>query len=121
MKILIADDDVDQLTLRCLILERNGFEIVGASDAATALSLARTERPGCAVVDLCFPSAESGLQLVRALKALDAALHVFLLTGAAAGRLTNLPEAELIDEIVEKGQGSAKLVRKLKALEQTPG
>lgn len=118
MKILIADDDVDQLSLRCLLLERSGFEIVSASDAAGALSMAQTERPECAVIDLFFPAAESGLQLIRDLKALDASLHIIVLTGARTGRFANRPETELIDEIVEKGSGSADLVRRLKALER---
>lgn len=117
MKVLVADDDLDQLTLRCLLLERNGFEIVSASDASAALALAKAEKPGCAVVDLNFPNEESGLRLVRDLKALDSAIRLVLLTGARAGALSGRSEAGLIDEVVEKGLGSATLVRRLKALE----
>lgn len=118
MKVLVADDDMDQLTLRCLLLERSGFEIVSASDAARAVATAKAEKPDCAVIDLCFPAAESGFQLVRDLKALDSGLRVVLLTGAATARLADRPEAELIDAIVEKGLGSANLVRRLKAIEK---
>jgi len=121
MKILVADDDLDQLTLRCLLLERSGFETVSASDAVTALSIAKAEKPACAVIDLCFPAAEAGLQLVRDLKALNTALRIVLLTGARAARVADRPEAELIDEIVEKGLGSSQLVGRLKALEKLVG
>jgi DNA-binding response OmpR family regulator len=118
MKILVADDDLDQLTLRCQLLERSGFQAVQASDLEAALAVAKTEKPACAVIDLFFPNEESGLRLVRDLKALDSAIHVVLLTGATSARLANRSEARLIDEIVEKGSSSAKLVQRLKALER---
>ena len=118
MKILVADDDPDQLMLRCLLLERSGFETVSASDAGSALAAARTEKPECAVVDLNLPTEESGLGLLRDLKALDSAIRLVVLTGARRGLLACGSEAGLVDEIVEKGLGSASLVRRLKALER---
>lgn len=116
MKVLVADDDLDQLTLRCLLLERNGFETVQASDPVSALAIAEAEKPDCAVLDLRFPTEESGLGLVRDLKALDSAIRLVLLTGARSSRLAGRSEAGMIDEIVEKSGGSASLVRKLRAL-----
>jgi DNA-binding response OmpR family regulator len=117
MKILVADDDLDQLTMRCLLLERSGFETLQATDATSALALAETEKPECAVVDLNFPNEESGFRLVRDLKALDAAIRLVLLTGARPGVVAGRSEAPLIEKVVEKGLGSANLVRTLKALE----
>jgi len=117
MKILVADDDLDQLAIRCLLLEQSGFETIQASDPGSALAAARAENPECAVVDLRFPTEESGLRLVRDLKGLNAAIHLFLLTGANAARFASRSEARLIDEVFEKGSASAKLVRKLKALQ----
>jgi DNA-binding response OmpR family regulator len=118
MKILVADDDLDQLTLRCLLLEQSGFQTLQASDPGSALAIAEAEKPDCAVLDLCFPNPESGYRLVRELKALDSAIRLVLLTGAQPARFANRSETELIDEIVQKGLGSANLVRKLRKLEQ---
>jgi CheY-like chemotaxis protein len=117
MKVLVADDDLDQLAIRCLLLEQSGFETVQASDPGSALATARAENPDCAVVDLRFPTEESGLRLVRDLKALNSAIHLFVLTGANPARLANRSEAGLVDEVFEKGSASAKLVRKLRALQ----
>ena len=117
MKILVADDDLDQLTLRCLLLEHSGFETVQASDPKTALAVAKSEKPTCAVLDLRFPTEESGLRLVRDLKALDSAMHLLLLTGSNPARVRNRSEAGLIDEVLEKGSACASLVRKLKQIE----
>ena len=120
MKVLVADDDLDQLMLRCLLLERSGFKTLEASDARSALELAQAEKPQCAVLDLRFPTEESGFRLVRELKALDSGMHVFVLTGCNPARFANRLEAGLIDEVLEKGSASATLVRKLKALDPEP-
>ncbi|HZS54545.1 MAG TPA: response regulator [Bryobacteraceae bacterium] len=116
MKILVADDDLDQLAIRCLLLEQSGFETVQASDPASALAIARTEHPDCAIVDLRFPTEESGLRLLRDLKTLNSAIHLFLLTGANPMRLASRTETGLVDEVFEKGSASGSLVRKLKAV-----
>jgi CheY-like chemotaxis protein len=116
MKILVADDDLDQLAIRCLLLEQSGFETIQASDPGSALATARAENPDCAVIDLRFPTEESGLRLVRDLKALNSGIHLFLLTGANPTRVASRSEAGLVDEVLQKGSTSASLVRKLKAL-----
>jgi ActR/RegA family two-component response regulator len=115
MKILVADDDSDQVMLRCLLLEKSGFDTVQASDPASALALAGSEKPECAVIDLRFPDEESGLRLVRDLKALDATMRLLVLTGIAPARFASRPEAKLVDEFVEKSTGSANLIRKIRA------
>ncbi len=81
MKILLADDDEDQLSLRGMLLRRSGFETIEATDLPSAIRLASAEKPECAVVDLRFPTDEIGFELVRELKKLDSSMHVFLLTG----------------------------------------
>jgi uncharacterized protein len=114
MKVLLADDDEDQLHLRALVLAKSGFEVIQASDSAAALKAAREQKPGCAVVDLRFPTQAQGLALIRALKALDAAMCVIVLTGTDPGNLDHLPEKSLIDEVIVKGSASARLVTALR-------
>jgi DNA-binding response OmpR family regulator len=117
MKVLIADDDQDQLSLRCMLLARSGFETLAAADAATAIKLAETHKPQCAVVDLRLPTHERGLQLIHELKALDRGMHVFVLTGADGRRLAQAPERILIDAVLTKGSASAELIQKLRMVE----
>jgi two-component system, response regulator RegA len=120
MKILVAEDDADQLSLRCMVLAQSGFESIGAADAGSAAALAATHRPECAVVDLRLPTEEIGLGLIRDLKRLDPAMHVLVLTGGDACRLANIPENQLIDGIVTKGSSSSVLIRLLNALAAAP-
>ena len=116
MKVLLAEDDLDQLAVRCMLLERSGFAALGASDDVSALSLAKIEKPECAVVDLRLPTEERGLRLICALKEIDPLIRIIVLTGSNAEHVVQRPEAKLVDEIVVKGASSARLVEKLKLL-----
>jgi DNA-binding response OmpR family regulator len=116
MKVLLADDDPDQLALRCMLVEQSGFEAVGAADEVSATNIARREKPECAVVDLHLPTEDLGLKLICELKRLDPAIHIIVLTGGDPKRVIRQPEAPLIEEIVVKGAASHGLIRKLKSL-----
>ncbi len=99
-RILVVEDDVDQLNVRRQILEHAGFEVVGAQSAAEALPLL----PGCRVVltDLRVPALEDGMQLIRAASA--AAARIIVLSGADAD--VALP----VDEFLTKPCSSKKLL-----------
>jgi DNA-binding response OmpR family regulator len=116
MKVLVVEDDPDQLSLRCLLLARSGFEVIAAADSASALAMAMAHRPDCAIVDLRLPTQELGLQLLRELKSRHPAVRVLVITGADVRRLDQNPDYKLIDGVVKKGSSSAALIRKLKAL-----
>jgi CheY-like chemotaxis protein len=68
MKVLVADDDPDQLSLRSMLLERSGFQTMGAADPVSAAELAASQKPECAVIDLRLPTEERGLWLISELK-----------------------------------------------------
>ena len=116
MKILVADDDQDQLFVRGMLLRQNGFEAIEAADLGAAVAGAALHKPQCALIDWRLPTEELGLQLIRELKQLDATIHVFVLTGAEAARFSAHKERDLVDEIVVKGSPSGHLIEKLKAL-----
>ena len=118
MKVLIAEDDQDQLELRSLLLSQSGFEAIPARDSAAALRAAIDRKPECAVVDLRLPAEEHGLGLIRALKSLDASMRIIVLTGMDASRLKRLPENALVDEVIEKGSSAGQLVETIRAWER---
>jgi CheY-like chemotaxis protein len=117
MRILIADDDRDQLAVRQMLLAQLGFETVVASDAKSALVEALKERPSCAIIDLLLPTQDAGLGLIRELKKLDRELSILVLTGSKRTALENRPERSLIAGVIEKGSPSAGLIQKLKEIE----
>jgi DNA-binding response OmpR family regulator len=118
MKVLVAEDDQDQLELRSLLLAQSGFEAIPARDSAAALRAAAAQKPDCAVVDLRFPAEEHGLRLIRELKRMNAAIRIIVLTGMDAARLARLPENALVDEVIVKGSSSGRLVEIIRAWER---
>jgi two-component system response regulator RegA len=78
--LLIVDDDSAFRERLVRAMRDRGFEATGAADHPSAIDAAREESPELAVVDLRLPG-ESGLAVVRDLKALDASTVVVVLTG----------------------------------------
>jgi hypothetical protein len=113
MRILLADDDHDQLELRSLLLTRSGYETIPVTTTAAALLAAEEQWPECAVLDLKLPTEAMGLSLIRALKSLDAAMRIFVLTGSDPKRINALPEKKLVEEVIVKGSSTAYLMKKL--------
>jgi DNA-binding response OmpR family regulator len=119
VKVLVAEDDEDQLSIRCLLLSQAGFLPLGAQDIATALALADSEKPDCAVVDLRFPSENDGFQLLEHLKAANPRTYNVVLTGADPARLEKHPRRYLMDEVIVKGSSAQRLLETLRAFERS--
>ena len=111
----MVDDDLEQLSIRTLLLEKSGFEVVTASDGKHALQLAAEHGPNCVLMDLNLPTHADGLALIRDLKAMDGNMRLFILTGSDPQRFRQLPEAKLVDGVFGKPASSAALIRKLRA------
>lgn len=77
--LLCDDDEVFRARMARAFVER-GFDVRTAHDHDSAVALATEESPELAVVDLRMPG-KSGLELVRALKDIDAATKIVVLTG----------------------------------------
>jgi two-component system cell cycle response regulator len=67
-RILIVDDNVQNLKLARVILAYEGYDVWTAADAEEALALLRTARPRVILMDIQLPGMD-GLQLTRQLKA----------------------------------------------------
>lgn len=115
MKVLVVDDDLDQLSIRSMLLEKSGFEVVKATDAKHARDVAAEHRPNCVLMDLNLPTYAEGLALIHDLKALDGNMRLFILTGSDPRRFRQHPEAKMVDAVFGKPASSAALIRKLKS------
>jgi two-component system response regulator RegA len=78
--VLIIDDDERFRLSVCHAFERRGWEAFGAVDGVEARSLAAEVAPDLTLVDLKMES-ESGLDVVRNLRELDATGCIVMLTG----------------------------------------
>jgi two-component system response regulator RegA len=77
--LLVDDDEVLRERLGRALRER-GFEVTTAESGEAAIAVARRDAPEFAVVDLRMPGA-SGIDVLDALRAIDPATRVLMLTG----------------------------------------
>jgi two-component system response regulator RegA len=78
--LLIVDDDEPFRSRLMRAFQDRGFDVSGAGTVDEALDTARVDTPELALVDLRLPG-KSGLELVRALRDLDATTTIVVLTG----------------------------------------
>jgi two-component system, response regulator RegA len=78
--ILVVEDDNAFRTILVNAFKERGYEAQGVADAVSAIRTAERESPEMAVVDLRLPD-QSGLDVVRQLKAIDPSTAIVVLTG----------------------------------------
>jgi CheY-like chemotaxis protein/MinD-like ATPase involved in chromosome partitioning or flagellar assembly len=67
-KILIVDDDVDTLKLVGMMLQKQGYQIVAASNGPQGLSQAEAENPSLILLDVMMPDMD-GYEVAKRLRA----------------------------------------------------
>lgn len=66
-RILVIEDDEDNLELVCFLLEQANFEVLQARDGRLGLELAGSEMPDIVLLDMSIPEVD-GWKVARALK-----------------------------------------------------
>ena len=85
--VLVADDEPHLLRLVKFRLEREGYNVITATDGEAALELARTEHPDLCVLDVMMPK-RSGFEVLKALREDEShrGMKVIMLTARAQDR-----------------------------------
>lgn len=113
-KILVVDDEPTLVATLKYNLEREGFQVLTASDGESALSLARLERPQAIVLDLMLPTLD-GFEVCRILRR-EMSIPILMLT-AKSDEIDKVLGLELgADDYVTKPFGMRELMARLKAL-----
>lgn len=108
-RVLLVDDDADELELRKRIFENHGHQVSTATDARTASERFIELAPESAIVDLRLPDVEDGLALIREFRAASAGLKIVVLAGWPAD-LEGRPERSLINAVLSKPARSEVLL-----------
>jgi CheY-like chemotaxis protein len=114
-RVLLVDDDPDQLDIRRLILEHAGHNVWTASTSADAVSQFRNSRADSVVMDLYLPAADDGKRLIRDLRELSAQVNIVVTTGWGAA-LNEAPENTLVNHVLQKPFKTQKLLQLLALL-----
>jgi two-component system cell cycle response regulator DivK len=83
-KILVIEDNLANMKLTVLLLEKHGYHVLQAHDAEGGLAMARSQVPDLILMDVHLPGMD-GLAATRVLKAdqATAAIRIIALTGLA--------------------------------------
>ena len=116
-RVLAVDDDASYLNYIRLILGRAGFDVVVATDGATALDLLRTDDSiDLLLLDLAMPGM-TGIEVVQRLKEenRDERLYMILLTAhdGAENRIRALNNG--LDDFLTKMAGESEIIAKIRS------
>ncbi|MES2495883.1 MAG: response regulator transcription factor [Pseudomonadota bacterium] len=119
MKVLIVDDEPQIRRLLGVALRRAGHEVAEAEDAASALRLAKGERPAAILLDLGLPDRD-GIELIPLLKAEgDPALIILSARDATEEKVAALDLGA--DDYVTKPFDSEELLARLRTAARHAG
>jgi len=113
-RILIVEDDADQLEIRSLLLTQAGHQVVAAGSVDQALERLDPP-PDAAVIDLSLPRPEDGRLLLRMLRERAPATAMVVLTGQAEA-LEGQPERALVRAVLQKPSPTRQLLETLNRL-----
>lgn len=85
-RILVIDDDVDTLRLVGLMLQRQGYQVIAASNGSQGLSKAFEERPNIILLDVMMPDMD-GYEVTRRLRGNPATASIPILMFTAKTQL----------------------------------
>ncbi len=108
-RVLLVDDDAEQTSIRKLIFERAGHEVMTASDCESARAAFAQRAPQVVVMDLRIPNEGGGLELIREFRTAQPDVRIVVLSGYAY-ELSGAPEATLIDAVLTKPARSERLL-----------
>jgi len=114
-KVLIADDEEAMRTLVRITLGTGQFELIEATDGASALALAREHHPDLFLLDWAMP-VMSGLEVCQKLRA-DATtrdLRIIMLTARAQAFDRNAALEAGVDDYITKPFSPLELLDKVR-------
>jgi DNA-binding response OmpR family regulator len=76
-RVLVIDDDVTLANLLCMLLEKDGFEALTASNGNDGLKIARREKPEAIILDVMMPGMH-GYEVCKRLRKITDAVIVFV-------------------------------------------
>ena len=116
-RILVIEDNEDNLVLMRLLLERAKYEVLVAIDGSTGLEIASKEQPEIILLDLAMPEMD-GWEVARELKASILTKEIPIIAVTAHSLPKDLERAFKAgcDAIIEKPFSVAKLIGEIENL-----
>jgi CheY-like chemotaxis protein len=122
MKILVIDDDHLVRYTLLKILQRNGHEVVTASDGKRAMTIFRSEHPDVVITDIVMPEQE-GAETIIMIRHERPEVRIIAISGGA--RTRNVDYLEMAralgaDDVLRKPFEAEELLSRLARLDIQP-
>jgi CheY-like chemotaxis protein len=108
-KLLLVDDDLNQVEVRRLVFEKAGHAVSCAVTVAEAVKRIKADAPDILVMDLHMPETADGASLIRQVRRHAPETRVLVMSGFTED-LQDLPEAAMVDAVVRKPVRPQKLL-----------
>lgn len=108
-RVLLVDDDAEQTSIRKLIFERAGHDVMTANDCESARVAFTQCAPQVIVIDLRIPNEGDGLALIREFRSNHPEVRIVVLSGYGYD-LSGAPEATMIDTVLTKPARTERLL-----------
>lgn len=111
-KLLLVDDNFDQLMMRKAVLELLGYAVVTAADAGRGMQLFKSEAPDAVVLDYEMPTIDGGT-LAGKIRRTNGNTPIVMLSGC-----DSVPSSALaaVDAFVPKATAPSLLIAALRSL-----
>ena len=111
-RILVIEDEAEMIDLTRIVLEREGYEVIGAVGGSRGLELVKSEKPDLILLDLMMPDI-GGWEVYRQMKADEelADIPVVVVTAKAQSidKVLGLQVAK-VDDYITKPFGPKELL-----------
>jgi len=116
-RILVIEDNEDNLSLMRLLLERANYEVLSAVDGFSGLELAQAERPDLILLDLAMPEID-GWAVARKLKGdiITRSIPIIAVTAHALPKDRELAFDAGCDAFIVKPFSVSKLIGEIEKL-----
>ncbi len=116
-KILCVDDDEDVLMTLKLVLEKNGYRMIGARSAEEGLEKFKSEKPDLVIADLMMEEIDAGTNFVKEIRALGSDVPVYLLSSVGDQLAMTVDTTPLgVSGIFQKPIDTSTLLATLRAI-----
>jgi DNA-binding response OmpR family regulator len=117
-RVLCIEDEAEMIELTRLVLEREGFEVLGAVGGSQGLEIIKKEKPDLVLLDLMMPDID-GWEVYRQMKADDelARIPVIVVTAKAQSidKVLGLQVAK-VDDYITKPFGPKELLESIRRI-----
>ena len=119
MKVLVIDDDHLVRYTLSKILQRNGYDVVTASDGKRAMAVFRDERPDVVITDIIMPEQE-GIETILKIRSERPEVKIIAISGGARTRNVDyleMAEGFGADDVIPKPFEAEELLSRLARLD----